>query len=199
MDIEPIEYSEETLRKRKIKMLVFAAPLTIQVLLTLVHLASAHNLDVFPEPVYRALSVATFVYTFALLLLGVIAATSMTMESICAKIKKADDRERQWIRDYFKASKKFNPAYNGSFSGVLRKLIAGACSAVYVFALVLDGFVGNAITVLFSVCLIWFGIWMVRVCNRLVKEAKLREEARKAKARKASAEVSAISGAYGEI
>jgi len=36
----------------------------------LVHLASAHNLDVFPEPVYRALSVATFVYTFALLLLG---------------------------------------------------------------------------------------------------------------------------------
>ncbi|HZK82672.1 MAG TPA: hypothetical protein VFC46_16425 [Humisphaera sp.] len=198
MEMEQVDESQELSRRQRWKKLAFAVPLSIQTALAFVHLASSHNQTFISETVYRFFFTATFIYTAVIFAVGVLAATSMTMESLCAKIKKEDDRSRQWIRDSFKASKRFNPAYNGSFAGLLRKFAGAVCSLFYVFALAMDGFVGNATTVFFSVLLIWFGMWMVRECNRLVKEAKLKEKSRKAKERRASEEVSAISRVYGE-
>ena len=57
----------------------------------------------------------------------------------------------------------------------------------------------QCITTLFSICLIWFGINMLRECNRMVEEARAKQEAKKALSRKAAEDLSDVSGVWGPV
>ena len=88
--------------------------------------------------------------------------------------------------------------FNGSFAGSLKKIAGAVCSLFYVL-LCHGRFCRKR-----NDCLI-FGppdlVWNVdgERMYRLIKEAKLKEQARKAKERRASEEVSVISRVYGEL
>jgi hypothetical protein len=192
------EPADEKICRKKRKMIAFAIPLAIQGALTIAHYVMAYHANAFPDFLFALLGVATVAYTIVIFVVGVLCATSMTLESICAQIKKNEDHSRQWIRDLFKAVKKFIPPYNGSFSTPVRLLAGAASVGLYVFALTIDGFVGNAITVLFSAAMIWFGIWMVKRCYEMVEEERKKKAEREAKKRLAEAEAANVAKAYGQ-
>ncbi len=193
MDIDHIEHPTDTAGKKRRRNILFALPLAIQTVLTLVYFWPG----IYPATLFLLFEVVTFIYTVILFVVGVICATSMSLESLCGRIKRDNKTELQWVRDFFKTVKKYLPAYNRSFAGAGRKLAAIASSGLYIFALAINWFVGNAITTLFSVCMIAFGMWMVKECNRMIEEARLKEEAKKAKKRQVSDEVAGISRVYG--
>ena len=183
--------SLEKRHKRRRKRLLFALPMAIQCGLAVAHCSSAGDARILPEAVYSRLLLITTLYSLALLPVGFLSAISMTMEGISAKIKKDQDIEHQWLRDYLKAARKYLPSYNASFGGMTKKIVGAAVSALYVFALFMDGYIGNGVIVLASVCMVWFGIWSVAKCNRLVQETRKLKKTRDAKNAKIESELMA--------
>ncbi|HWE01365.1 MAG TPA: hypothetical protein VG326_03070 [Tepidisphaeraceae bacterium] len=180
---EAVPVRAGAMSKRQKMLITFALPLVIEVAFTFVHLLHERHSSLIDPLIYNLVCFGTLAYTALLFAAGVLSASSSTMESLNARIKKEEDTELQWFRQYLKMIRRWLPAYNTSFRGPQRMIIGGVISSVYILALILNGFVGAALVTLISLLMIWLGMRIVRDCQEMAAE----ERARKAK-KKAAAE-----------